>query len=204
MSIIYNRVYRVPVWVIVNLPADQAKEIVKAFDEHGALSVKWPDREFLNTVAGMGSQGWREEVTKERPFFVSVDFMKVAVKKHLTVFGANKSLSGTPDSSWSRMNRKIETDEDYVRLFNDIMSAEPDVLLSHLFSIGELCHQAGREQVKTFITVGPAPLKVLQKVSDNVITVGDSTCDINVTGEEVKDKGLYAVDNVARRLGLIE
>ena len=204
MSMIYNRAFKVPSWVVINLPKDDSKLIVDAFTELGALNVKWPASEFPVTVQEMAKRGWFSEVNQSRPFFISVDFLNVAVTQHLKKFGENKTLSGTPDVPSSQLNRKINDDVDYVRLFNDIMDSETDVSLSHIFSIGEICHATGYEQVKTFVSAGPVATKALQKVSDRVITIGYEGSDLDLTGVEASLRGKAAVEFVAAQLGYVE
>jgi hypothetical protein len=204
MSMIYNKAYKVPSWVIVNLPKEDAKPIVQAFTDLGALYIKWPSGEFPETVREMAKRGWFEEVNQARPFFISADFLNVAVTQHLKKFGENKTLSGTPEVPIGRLNRKIVDDADYARLFNEIMDSETEVSLSHIFSIGEICHTAGAEQVKTFISVGPVATKALQKVSERVITVGYEGCDLDLTGVDVTYRGQNTIEFVATKLGFVK
>jgi len=204
MSMIYNTAYRVSSWVVVNLPKDSAKIITAAFSALGAHEIKWLSNSFINTIQGLSKRGWASEVSKERPFIVNQDFMNVAITAHLKNYGENKTMSGTPDKPWSAINRNITCDEDYARIFDEVMAGEPDITLSHIFSIGELCHRNGEEQVKTFVTIGPVAKKALQKVSDRVITIGGASDDVDLTGIAPEKIGLIAIEYVAGQLGFIK
>lgn len=204
MSMIYNRAYKVPSWVVINLPKDQAKIVVGKFADHGAHEVKWVANSFLETVANLSSRGWRNEIEQKMPYFASVDFLNVAFTQHVRKYGENKMTSGTPDKPWNAMNRRIESMDDYTRLFNEMLENEPDITLSHMFDIGELCHAQGFEQIKTFVTVGPVATKALQKVSDRVITIGGKSDELDLTGVADDEIGQSAIEFVARQLGFVK
>lgn len=171
MSIIYNRLYKVPNWIVLNLDDEKkAQDLVEKFKKEGVHEVKWISKEFPITINEMARKGWWHEVNKPMPFIANVDFLMVAITQHIKKYGLSKTLSGTPEKSVASINRKIINGDDYVRIFNAVLENEPDVTLSHIFGIGELCN-TDRSKIQTFITIGPVAKKVLQKVSDRVITI---------------------------------
>ena len=151
MPLFYNRLYKVPCWIVVNLPKEKARPIVQEFKEMGAHEVKWIADTFPLTINDLARHGWAHEVNQPMPFKVNQDFLFVAMTKHIKQYGLNKTLSGTPERPVSSLNRTVNSGDDYVRLFNDVLSSEPAIHLSHLFDVGEMCHQDG-SSVKIFIS----------------------------------------------------
>ena len=200
MSLIYNRLYKVPAWIVVDLPKDVAKTLIEEFKAAGAHEMRLIADSFPLTVNEMAGKGWAHEVHKPMPFNANPDFVFFSIAHHIKKLGLNKTLSGTPEKPISTLNRRIESGDDYVRLFNDVMSNEPPITLSHIFGIGELCHQDG-SSIKTFISCGPAPIKVLQKVSDRVITVGAGKDGLIVEGCDKEDVIYEAVFSFAKQCG---
>lgn len=200
---IYNQTYKVPVWVVVNTGnhADSEK-IAKEFTAADARPVVWPAATFPITVSELGRKGWAHEVNQAFPLFMSVNFLMFAISKHLDAnFGSTKRLSGNATQSYSTLNRKIECGDDYVRLFNDVLGLENDISLSYLFDIAKVCVE-NREKTRVFVTVGNVPIKLLQKVSDRVITVGDAGSDVVATGRDASEVATDAIQLVASLLGI--
>jgi hypothetical protein len=207
MSLIYNQAYKVPVWVVIALPAADGKAalIADAIKTAGAKSMPWPGDTFPLTINKMALKGWSHEVNKKMPFFASIDFLTIAATHHLEeTYGPAKRLTGTPSRPYNTLKRKIETGDDYVRLFNDILVLEPDAALSYLFDVGKNCHEGDR-RTKVYVTVGAVPTNVLQRIASRVITISDvAAADVNVndyqTDEETVDASMRCV---ASALGLI-
>lgn len=184
MSLIYNRLYKVPTWIVVN-GNDQTNvsKFLQGLKTAGAHEITWLSKDFPITINEMSGRGWAHEVNKPMPFFANTDFLMVAITNHLKKYGPNKTLSGTPNKPISSLNRVVKTGDDYVRIFNEVLANEPEVTLSHIFNVGELCYNE-RDNKKIFVSVGPVELKVLQKISDRVITI-----EANVDGLEIDGNG---------------
>jgi hypothetical protein len=190
---IYNKVYKVPTWIVINLPKEKAQKVADEIAMGGAHKVEWISNDFPITVNELARKGWSHEVDKKMPFKSSPDFLMVAASNHIKKSGQNKSLSGTPDVPVFKLNRTVSTGGDYVRIFDEILENEPAISLSHLFSVGELCHLANNKK-QTFVSVGPVSEKALQKISDRVITVNVAENGIEIKGCPIDDK-LYEALN---------
>lgn len=191
MSTIYNHAYKVPVWVIVNLKPDQ-KNHREAIQEYllgnGAILVGWPSDTFGATVKKMANRGWAHAI-KEPPYTLDSTFATVAMAEHVnTFFGPNKFLNLKRDKPWYHtVNRDIKTEDDYRVLFNDIIYLQDSITLSHLFDIGEKCHN-GTRRTKVFFSFGDIHTMLLQPVSDSVIVVSATgTISSAGTPEETVD-----------------
>ena len=200
MSIIYNKVYKVPAWVVVSGPKDTAKLVSKAFTVLGAAEIKWIADTFPMTVVSLATRGWSHEVNKQMPFFMNPDFLNVAASAHVKQYGLNKNLTGISANSMSNIDRKITSGDDYVRIFNDVLCNESTMALSHLFSIAEQCY-GERENIKVFVTAGQIPQNILQRLAERVITIGGTGSDIQFP-ETVDEESLEViVGEVAAILG---
>ena len=201
MSIIYNRVYKVQSWIVLDTKdTKKTQELLAGFKKEGGVhEVKWISKEFPITVNELARQGWAHEVNRPMPLTANPDFLMVAVSKHIRLYGASKSLSGTPEKPVSSINRKVNNGDDYVRIFDSVLENEPAMSLSYIFDIGELCYM-DNSRIKTFITVGPVAKKVLQKVSDNVITISDSedSGEIVIDGCQPEDAIRKVIEKVVK------
>lgn len=173
MSVIYNKAYKVPSWVLVT-SSDTGAEAVKDFlYKNGALPVSWPGATFKDTVAELGKRGYAHEVRKDMPYQMSVRFLEVAIAKHIKeALGSNKMLSGAPSQPMHVVNRTVKTEADFERIFNEVIQLEDSITLSHLFDVGSRCFGESTKY-KVFYTVGDVPRNVLQRISDSVIVVGE-------------------------------
>ena len=200
MSLIYNRVYKVPAWVTVDLDKSTATPIIDAFKELGAHTVFWMANTFPVTISLLGSRGWGHEVNKTMPFFANQDFLNFAVAHHIKGLGLNKNLTGQSANVMSSINRRVESTDDYARIFNDLLISESDIALSRLLSIGELCY-GEREKVKVFISINDVPKNILQRLSDRVITIGGEGSDLLLPQQITQDSVDDIVSQVASILG---
>lgn len=200
---IYNQAYKVPVWVVIKAETNtESERIALDFVAADARHVVWPASTFPVTVNELGKRGWAHEVNQPFPLFMSVNFLMFAISKHLDAnLGSTKRLSGNATQSYSTLDRKIERDNDYARLFNDVIGLENDISLSYLFDIAKICYE-NREKTRVFVTTGDVPIKLLQKISDRVITIGDAGSDVVVTGRDVSEVAMEAIQLVAGLLGI--
>lgn len=173
MSVIYNKAYKVPSWVLVTSGDEGASAALDFLHQNGALQVQWPGATFKDTVTELGKRGYAHEVSKDMPYQMSVRFLEVAVAKHIKEsLGSNKMLSGAPSQPMHVVNRSVQTDADFERIFNEVIQLEDSIALSHLFDVGSRCFGESTKY-KVFYTVGDVPRNVLQRISDSVIVVGD-------------------------------
>lgn len=174
MSTIYNRAYRVPVWVVLAPETPNAKELGEYLAANGAEEIAWPSASFFDTVKGMTSKGWGHIAEQKYPYHLDSGFLPIAAIYHIKkLFGESKMFSGAPMKPWSQaVSRRMASDKDYVRVFDEILSVEDPIALSHMFSIGDRCHTDSK-RTHVFFTYGTPLKNVLQRVADAVIVVGE-------------------------------
>ena len=174
MPTIYNQTYKVPVWVVLNVPEPSLLENLKQYlVENGAVEQGWPSDSFITTVKSLASKGW-DHVVKKPPYTMDSTFATIALAEHTRrFFGPNKTLNLNADRPWYQtIDRNIRSDDDYRNLFNDIIYIQDPITLSHLFDIGNKCYN-NNIKTKVFFTVGNVHRNLLQPITNNVIVVSD-------------------------------
>jgi hypothetical protein len=191
---IYNTMYTVPVWIVLSL--DQAKEdeaaqylaIREALVGADAYEQPWPSASFKDTVKKLGGRGWRHAV-KELPYIIDSHFLPVAVADHVKSFFDDSKSLGQASRPWHQaIDRKISTEADYARIFNQVLAVEDPLSLSKLFDVGDKCY-GDRTRYYVFFSDSTAPKNVLRAIAANVIVVGPGS-DVDTRGrttEEIVD-----------------
>lgn len=197
MAMTYNKTYRVPTWVVLNKTgAKKQKKALQVLTEAGAKVKEWPAATFGEFLLTFRNKGYASHLPKEFPYFLDPALMLRAAGEHVkNVLGPTSNLSGAFSSPANRLNRKIESEADYERLFNQILDLEDPISLSQMFQIAENCH-SGYNEATVFVTVGPVPKNLLTKVANKVITIGDDA-DNDIVTEEAK---LEELEQLATKL----
>lgn len=183
MADFYDRVHRVPVWVVIDLGSKKSAELTEQLVENdGAFFQPWPARSLIDTVKELGRKGWNHVVSQKYPFTVDVNFVAVAVTRHLkNVFGENAILPGTHDKPYQQaLNRRILTVADWERLCNDVLLLEQDVSLSQVFGMAS-------PKAQVYISDRSANLQLVQKLAGKVLTVRDTDGTINAKGLKTEE-----------------
>lgn len=178
----YNRAVKTGIWVVSSLKPDKYEKLAQALAEDGGIEINWPSHSFGNTVHSMAAQGWKHIVDRPLPMHLDLNFVSVAAVKHLkAVFGPNTMLTGSQNRPYQQaLNRNITCEDDYRRLFDEILSLEGDTELSHIFGM------AGRTS-QVYLSQAPVPAAVVNKLSRNVLTVGDQDCNLLTKGRKADD-----------------
>jgi DNA integrity scanning protein DisA with diadenylate cyclase activity len=182
MASYYNQGVKVPVWIVTDLPENEATALEDALHQDGAVVMEWPSHSFMTTVHEMGKQGWRHVTGKEKPFTVDVNFVSVAAAKHVkTLFGPQAMMTGSHARPYQQaLNRKIETEDDYRRIFDEVLALEGETELSNIF-------QMASRRSAVYISRAPVPSAVVSKLCQNVLTVGEQNCRVSSKGMSVED-----------------
>lgn len=178
----YNQAVKTGIWVVSFLKPEKHEKLAHALAEDGAVEINWPSHSFGDTVKGMSSQGWKHVVSKPLPMSLDVNFISVAAARHLkATFGPNTMLTGSQNRPYQQaLNRNIATEDDYRRLFDEILSLEGDVELSHMFGMAS-------RQSQVYLSQAPVPASVINKLTRNVLTVGDQDCIVLTKGRKADD-----------------
>ncbi|MEM4380504.1 MAG: hypothetical protein QXL01_07485, partial [Thermoplasmatales archaeon] len=173
MSQFYDRNYRVKVWVILDgLTKKKTKMLLDWFKEAEAHIVQWPAKTFKDTLEELKSRGWTHIFEKDSAgkIILPSQFLNIAFLEHLRKTNPVTMMSNIVTKPVHYLNREVLNDNDYERIFNDMMGIFEPQYISFVFNIGKLCHFDDK-QVKVFVSEGPAPKNVLASISENLITI---------------------------------
>lgn len=179
MAMFYYKTYKVPMWVVLQ-PTQKKTTLLKWFKQAEAHLQPWPSSSFGETLLSYRNKGWRPHLPKEFPFVLNPQLLAVAATEHV-----KKTLGITSQIAFQapphHTNRKMESEADFERVFDELLTAQAPINLSQMFQVGEKCHQEGRRNYKVFVSEAPVNKNVLTNIADRVITIGESDdCDINV------------------------
>lgn len=202
MAMIYDGVFKVPVWITLDDMSKQKTRIVgKWLEGAGAMFMEWPGKTFPEFLMSYRNKGY-EHALPNYPFVLDPNLLTRAVSDHIKQSIASTSyLGGSISIPVSRLDRKVTSNDDVTKLFNTVMDLEDPIAVSQMFRIRELCHNEHGRQYKAWYSNGPAPKKLLNKVASSVISVGDGDeCDLSlkdVTKDELESKLTDFFNNIS-------
>jgi hypothetical protein len=177
--------FSVPLWVIMQ-PNGKEKTIEKWFDQSGAKIQPWPAATFKDTVMKYANKGWKHIFPKNpgEQYVLPSQFVMMAIADHV-----RETLGPTSIVSFNfpvhRLDRRIRTDVDFVRIFDEVFETQSDIVIAQAFQIAEYCYREGAQNTHVWFTQAPCQKNILTRISERVITIGeDEKSDINV--KEVK------------------
>ena len=177
---------KVPVWVILQNYEDKEKmgEILSWFKEAEVYARPWPSTSFKDTLLAFRNKGWQHEIPKdESEYVVNPQLLALAAAEHV-----KKTLGATSQISFKvpphHTSRRVKSDADYPRMFDDLLLNQPQIVLSQMFQVGERCHQEGKQNYRVWLTMEPCNRSLLTSISDRVITVGEGD-DANINTKNV-------------------
>lgn len=176
MAVIYDRVYQVPTWVVVDNTKTKSDQVISWFKEHDALVVEWPSTTFQKTLLSFKNKGWGH-VFEEKTLIIPPQLLAMAVIEHCKANFGETSGSSLKLNLIHRLDRKIVDDSSYAQLFDKVLSSQDPVVLSHTFQIGEKCFD--RERYNLWVSKEPVNNFILQTLAAKVVTIGnDSSYDV--------------------------
>jgi hypothetical protein len=186
MPMIYYKTFIVPMWVVVS-DNTKYRTIMRYFDQKHARLQEWPSLGFKETLLSFGKKGWSHVIPEHsgdepRPsFIVNPQLLMMAITEHIQKrFGPNTIVHFSYPTH--RLNRQIESDADYDRIFNEILSLQSPTALSQMFQVAERCHQENAPRDLLWVTPAPCETKLLTRIANHVITIGEGQdYTINVT-----------------------
>lgn len=194
----YNQVYRIPVWVVLDLNEELAADMTNYLTDLGGYFQEWPGKTFINTVEAMKNSGWSHAMGLPMPYRFSDHALTVAMVRHVqTLFGLNTLLSGTPNRPYHlAVDRVIKDDSDYQKMFDQALALEQPINLSQIFGLA-------KPKAKVYISSAPVSLDIISKISDNVITIGRGGGNtINSVGKDIEKLKEILDKEIESRLGL--
>jgi len=196
MSMVYHKLFKVPVWVVLNKMTSKRNDAVQDwFDEAEARHQAWPANSYPKTLYSYRNKGYAHALPKGK-FTLDVALLQRSASEHVKmVLGPTSMLAGSVTLPHNRVNRSVTQDSDLVTIFNDILSLEDPIAMSQIFQVAELCHRDDVKQSKVWVTIGPAPKGLLTRIADRVITVGDEPSNDICTGDLKKEDIPEALSN---------
>lgn len=166
----YYKVYKTPIWVVLH-PSAKFEAVKKWFKKADAFLQSDLSDGFMETVLSFKSRGW-ESKFKDGAILPD-QLLNQAFVEHIKKVTLPSATFGYPTNLTCRMDRKLSTEADYKRLFNEMLSLVSDIDLSYLFQIQEKCHNAKGENYKLFLTDDSFSPKVITTLADKVIEIGE-------------------------------
>jgi hypothetical protein len=192
MAQVYHKLFKVPVWVILNTMTGKKNDAVQDWFAAAEARIQpWPANSYPKTLFGFREKGYAHALP-EGKFNLDVALLQRSASEHVkSILGPTSYLAGSVTLPHNRINRSVTGAADLVTIFNDLLSLEDPIALSQIFQVAELCHRDDVKQAKVWVTAGPAPKGILTRIADRVITIGDEPSnDIVVKGltkEEISD-----------------
>jgi hypothetical protein len=184
MAFYYDRTFKVPMWALLG-SSQKNNDVIGWLKENGAVHVPWPNG-FQKTVMAFKYKGWRHEIKDTLPYVLNPQLLALAVIEHLNALNPYARVDAT--IPLHRLDRNIRSDDDYDRIFNDVLSIQSSLNISQIFKVGELCH-SGDKKHKIFVSELPVNMNSVIKVSDNIIKIGEGKeYDFNLNEKDVKKK----------------
>lgn len=180
MTTYYDREYPVVKWIIGTGLNEKQKEVLfKISTKLKAQHVRWPSLDMPVELSKFASEGYEEQVNQTKPFFLDLVLALRAMINITRKDNPFAQLSNRPAYHHLCKNR-IETDDCFVRLGNEILCANDAITLSQIFNT------ADRTEV---IHVSlDADKKTIQKIAKEVVTIGNGdNFDIDVTNLNPKE-----------------
>jgi len=183
---IYTHLYKVPTWIVINkLPKGKRKKVQDFFVERRNAKLKvWPTEGFGDYLLTFRKKGYQSHLPEQFPYIVDSSLLLRAAGEHVkNVISVTSHLGSSFSVPAHRLNRKVEKKEDLDELLNLVLGLEDEVGLSQMFQVAEDCFTGTEKDKKMFVTLGPVPLKILTKIADKVITIGDEPNNTLVTSD---------------------
>ena len=192
MPMTYYKTFYVPIWVIL-YDNTKLRTSLKWFEKNKARLQQWPAEGFKDTLWSFKNKGWRNTFPEKEgePFTVNPQMLMMAVQEHL-----KKHFGPTSNIHFSypvhRFDRTVR-EEDYERIFNEVLVTQNSISLSQIFQVAERCHNgnSGNREL-LWVTVAPCDEKVLTSISEKVIKVGEGKAyDVDITDVSAKELPNY-------------
>lgn len=182
----YHNVVKIPVWVLVDLPDEQSRELATAFYNIGAKNAHFPGEYASLMFNTMRINGYTRQISTRLPFEIDINTSLLAaqsiISSHYYPYGSLDDFDVfTP---YGNLNCWIKEDSDYERLINDIFAIQPELTLTCIFDtphdsckiwFTHVPSKTGKitNEVSTIISHE----RILTSLSKNQLVVNSSTVD---------------------------
>jgi len=200
MTIHYYKTFKVPNWVLLDTDVESniTKTIIGWFSERGALNMEWPSRGFKEKLLSYKNKGWAHILNNTDTLLIPPQLLATAANEHLKDFFKSPSIIDQT-LPIHLIDRKIRSELDYNFIFNDLLNMQDTVILSKIFQVGEICHDdAKKNKPQWWITGGDYDRNCINKLSDNVLTVGEGAgYDIDVSGVSKSKVNVFLEEQIS-------
>jgi hypothetical protein len=174
MTVFYDREFPVSKWVVASgLTEKQTEAIIKAAAKKNAVVIAWPALEMPAELKKLAEQGYSEQINQKQPFFLDMTLALRAVVNITRMRNPVAQLSNKPAYHHICKNR-IETDDCFVRLANEILAANDPITLCQVFNTADTSHMV-------YFTIN-GNVSTIRKIAKEVVTVGNGEeFDINLS-----------------------
>lgn len=183
MTYTYIATMKVPNWLVVgNISKAKREKVINFFIENGAHQVEIDVDGFVDHIKSYRGRGYFN-VFNEKDITIPYELLDRSFYDYMVKLYGNVSLFPVQSHI---IKRGIKSDNDYKRLFGQMLAMQPDIALSRTFQIGELCHDQHRpKRPQWFVSddLGDIP----NRLSDRCISIGGSEDDIDISDIKGKD-----------------
>jgi len=161
------------------LTEKQKDVLTKTMPKKGVTFMPWPAKFYKDEVFKYKDQGYAEAI-QTPPYFLDMNSLGIrAAMSLLKKYNEQAQLSGKP--MYHRfVNNRIEKDEDYEKMMNEMLALNDDITLSQIFNLAE-------KENEIYLSFD-AYLPVIQKLAKEIVTVGNGdSFNVNITDKPQKE-----------------
>lgn len=185
MADIYTKPYFIPNYALIDLKGPKLAKVKAFLDQGEAKEQLWPSQGYYDYLQTFKHKGWAHALKPDLP--VNTQLIQQSALEYVRSFFHPSAIIRVTHSA-ENWNRVMNTPEEAATFFDALLEFQEPIVLSQMFDVIKYCHSSNKNH-KLFYTVAPAHKKVLQKLSKNVITIGEGTeHDLDLT--DVKPKEL--------------
>jgi hypothetical protein len=180
MAVSYYKIFRTPIWIIVESGPNQDLILEELSYSPLAVRADFPTN-FKDTLFSFAGKGWKHLLPQTLPHNLDGQLAILAAIEHIKHL--NPIARIIQNSTMYRSNRIVTQDSDYDRIFNEIFLSQDPMVWSQIFKIGENCHETNQKKV-LYYSKTPYISKVINELAHVVITIGDSKSTIDITNDD--------------------
>lgn len=197
MAMAYHRVFKVPVWIILDkMTKGRRSTVLEWMASAEARVQEWPAQSYPAALYEYRKKGYAHAIP-DGDFVLDTQLLIRSAAEHIkNVLGPTSYLGGSVSQPASRLDRSIKSNEDLVTIFNDLLSLEDPISLSQIFQVAEKCHRDDIKVSRVWVSNGPVPKSLLTRIADRVITIGDEANNDVVIDGLKEDKVFEKLDEV--------
>jgi hypothetical protein len=157
---LYDKPFYLPVIVEVeDLKPEDQEAVIESLARFKPVVLQYPTDFAIEVASEMANQGY-PSLTAKFPFTLSSQECNVLFAKSLKIYNQNVYVRREPDAS--RLQKKVESSYDFIRIVEDLLLQQDSITLSQIFCTAE-------QNTQVFISTFRTPIN--SRLSRTVISV---------------------------------